>query len=65
MTKLTFNNNKKKRLSKKSHHTALWPVVFSLAGRKEVSGRKRDKMEEEIRRKNIQAKDMTKEKIIS
>ena len=40
-------------------------MVFSLAGRKEVSGRKRDKMEEEIRRKNIQAKDVTKEKIIS
>ena len=60
MNKLTFNNNNKKDFLRR--HAALWPVVFSLEGRKEVRGRKRDKMEEEIRRKYIQAKDLTKKK---
>ena len=61
MNKLTFNNNNKKDFLRR--HAALWPVVFSLEGRKEVRGRKRDKMEEEIRRKYIQAKNMTKKKL--
>ena len=65
MNKLTFNNNNKKDFLR-SHTTQLFGLWYFLWREgKKFSGRKRDKMEEEIRRKNIQAKDMTKEKIIS
>ena len=50
LNKLTLKKKKKNFLRS---HTDFWPVVFSLEESKEVEGRKRDKMEEEIRIKNI------------
>ena len=55
MNKLTFNNNNNKKDFLR-RYAAFWPVVFSLEGRKEVRGKKRDKMEEEIRRKKYSSK---------